>query len=164
MWKTILSFFEGAPDTHSPSGAEQNRVAATTAPAIPVVALVLDDPDRELLTKIGRRDQLELRFTESCGQAWTLANQLGASIIFCDRDLPGAEWRDLVQILASAPQRPSVILTSRVVDDYLRQEVIRNGGYDVLAKPLREEDVVRSVRLARSYWNSASKRAPPVRR
>lgn len=161
MWKTILSFFEGAPNTNSPSGAEQNQVATTTAPTIPVVALVLNDPDRELLAKIGRRDQLELRFTESCGEAWTLANQLEASIIFCDRDLPGTEWRDLVQILASAPQRPSVILTSRVVDDYLRQEVIRNGGYDVLAKPLREEDVVRSVRLARSYWNSARKRAPP---
>jgi FixJ family two-component response regulator len=61
----------------------------------------------------------------------------------------------VMRILASAPQRPSVILTSRVVDDYLWQEVIRYGGYDVLSKPLREEDVVRSVRLAWSYWNSA---------
>jgi CheY-like chemotaxis protein len=117
-----------------------------------VVALIILEQDRELLAKIATPRGLDVRFTDSCGEAWNVANQLEAPVIICDRDLPGTEWRKVMRILASAPQRPSVILTSRVVDDYLWQEVIRYGGYDVLSKPLREEDVVRSVRLAWSYW------------
>jgi FixJ family two-component response regulator len=46
-----------------------------------------------------------------------------------------------------------------VVDTYLWNEVVRTGGFDVLSKPLREDDVVRAVRLAFSYWNSGTKTA-----
>jgi FixJ family two-component response regulator len=51
-----------------------------------------------------------------------------------------------------------VILVSGVRDDYLWQEVIRRGGYDVLPKPLRADSVARIVKLALSYWKSAPKR------
>ena len=44
-----------------------------------------------------------------------------------------------------------IVLISTVVDAYLWNEVVRNGGYEVLAKPLREEDVAKAVRLAWSY-------------
>jgi hypothetical protein len=44
-----------------------------------------------------------------------------------------------------------------VVDTYLWNEVVSKGGFDVLSKPLREDDVVRAVRLAWSYWNSATR-------
>ena len=50
------------------------------------------------------------------------------------------------------------MLVSRVMDGYLWNEVVCNGGYDVLAKPLREDEVCRVVKLARSYWISALKR------
>ena len=94
-------------------------------------------------------------FAKTCDQARSALDQLQAPVIFCDRDLKGGEWRDVVQVLASSPHRACVILTSRVVDDYLWNEVVQRGGYDVLPKPLREEDVVRAVRLAWSYWNTA---------
>ena len=155
MWKVIRSFFEGVP-TQSRE-AEQN---ATRASAIPIVALVLGDQDRELLKNMAGRNQLDVRITDSCGEAEAIANQMEVPIILCDRDLPGRDWRDVVQLLASSPRRPAVILTSRVVDEYLWQEVIRKGGYDVLAKPLRGDDVVRSVKLAWSYWNSTMKMLP----
>jgi len=44
------------------------------------------------------------------------------------------------------------------VDDYLWNEVVRRGGYDVLSKPLREEDLMRAIKLAWAYWNSAARR------
>jgi FixJ family two-component response regulator len=161
MWKSIRSFlrvWKGSQDL-------QRDQQAKPSFAKPIVALIIGERDRALLTNVAIRTGIDIRFTDSCSEAWTIANQLEAPVILCDRDLPGAEWRDVMQILASAPQRPSVILTSRVVDDYLWQEVIHNGGYDVLRKPLREEDVVRSVRLAWSYWSSAMKMSPgPLKR
>lgn len=161
MWKAIRSFLGGR------KGSQDLRQdpPANPSSAVPVVALIMGGQDRALLTNIAIPSGIDVRFTDSCSEAWTVANQLEAPVILCDRDLPGAEWRDVLHILASAPQRPSVILTSRVVDDYLWQEVVRHGGYGVLSKPLREEDVVRSVRLAWSYWSSAIKMSPrPVKR
>jgi hypothetical protein len=70
MWKVIRSFFEGVP-TQSRE-AEQN---ATRATAIPIVALVLGDQDRELLKNMAGRNQLDVRITDSCGEAEAIANQ-----------------------------------------------------------------------------------------
>jgi DNA-binding NtrC family response regulator len=127
---------------------------------MPIVALMVSEQDRELLTNVASRGQLELRLAYSCGDAWAILSESEAPVVFCDRDLPATEWRNLVQLFASAAHRPSVILASRVVDDYLWQEVIRNGGYDVLAKPLREDDVVRTIRLASSYWSMKTSPLP----
>jgi CheY-like chemotaxis protein len=159
MWKAIHSLLKGRKGSQ---GHQQDQPANPLS-SVAVVALILGEQDRALLTNIAIPRGIDVRFTDSCSEAWTLANQLEAPVILCDRDLPGTEWRDVMHILASAPQRPSIILTSKVVDDYLWQEVIRNGGYDVLPKPLREEDVVRSVRLAWSYWSSAMKVSPRKR-
>jgi FixJ family two-component response regulator len=43
-----------------------------------------------------------------------------------------------------------------VNDDYLFEEVIRNGGHDVLTKPLQTPQVVAAVKLAWSYWKQSS--------
>jgi hypothetical protein len=45
---------------------------------------------------------------------------------------------------------------SGVADDYLRQELTRRNGYDVLPKPLRADNVSRVIELALSYWTSAA--------
>jgi FixJ family two-component response regulator len=86
-------------------------------------------------------------------------HKLKAPVVLCDRDLPGKGWRGTVEDLASSPHRACIILVSGVVDTYLWNEVVRTGGFDVLSKPLREDDVIRAVRLAWSYWNSATRTA-----
>jgi FixJ family two-component response regulator len=88
---------------------------------------------------------------------------LTAPIVLLDRDWPGAEWRTAVERLAAAPHCACVILMSGVSDDYLLQELIRWGGYDILPKPLRADKAARVVKLALSYWNSAPKPAAPRR-
>jgi FixJ family two-component response regulator len=128
-----------------------------------IVGLVLDEQDRRLLAGLGSRNQWSMSFAETIQEAQAHSEQLGASVILCDRDMPGREWGATVQALASSPHRPCVLLVSRVVDGYLWNEVVRRGGYDVLAKPLREPDVLRAIKLAGIYWNTArpeSARAP----
>jgi FixJ family two-component response regulator len=55
------------------------------------------------------------------------------------------------------------MLVSRVADDNLWNEVVCNGGYDVLRKPLRQPDVLRAVKFAWSYWNSLRQAATAPR-
>jgi len=123
-----------------------------------IVALITDEQDRSLLAEVGARNQWQVHFTDNSTEAWRMLNQLKAPVVLCDRDLSGNEWRHAVRVLASSAHGACIILLSRVVDDYLWNEVTGSGGYDVLSKPLREQDVVRAVKLAWSYWNTAANR------
>ena len=119
-----------------------------------IVALVSSDEDRTLMAAICHRHQWNVHFATTCGEAAETARRLKAPVILCDRDLPGLQWRDVVQVLATSSHGACVILLSKVLDDYLRDEVGIQGGFDVLSKPLREDDVIRAIKLAWSYWNS----------
>ena len=129
--------------------------ATTTAAITPVVALVVSDQDRQALRDISDHEPFEMYFAQSRVEAWDAMSRLSSPVILYDRDWPGAEWRTTVHTFASSPLRSCVILASRVADDYLRQELFRCKGYDLLAKPFQAEDVTRALNLALSYWRSA---------
>lgn len=66
-------------------------------------------------------------------------------VLICDSDLTDGSWRDLLNELATMPNPPKLIVTSRLADEQLWAEVLNLGGYDVLAKPFESEEVVRVV-------------------
>jgi CheY-like chemotaxis protein len=126
-------------------------------PSIPVVALIVSGQDRNVLTCASGEEPLDLHFVESFEEACAVANRLTVPVILLDRDLPGTDWRVILQSLAASAHPACVILVSGVADDNLLREVIRLGGYDVLPKPLREDAVARVLKLALSYWASVPK-------
>jgi DNA-binding NtrC family response regulator len=134
---------------------------------MPVVALIRDGQDRDLLELIGIRDHFDIHFASTCDDAWHAANRLQSPVVLCSRDVPGIEWPDAVRILASAIPRPCVILASPVADSNLWKEIVARGGYDVLATPLRDAETTRLIQLASSYWKSTSRgsgRLPSLRK
>ena len=70
------------------------------------------------------------------------------SIVFCERDLPDGTWRNILEHLWSAGERPLLIVTSRTADEWLWAEVLNLGGYDVLAKPLEGKEVRHALQTA----------------
>lgn len=158
VWQVIHSVFT--------SGTPSRKALPAR---IPVVAMVVSEQDRRVLTSVSEQELWELHLVESCEEACTVASRLAAPVILFDRDLPGADWRTAVRSLAASPHRACVILMSGVVDEYLLQELIRRGGYELLPKPLRAESIARVIKLALSYWTSAAsigaaKPAVPARR
>jgi DNA-binding response OmpR family regulator len=151
LWEAIHSFF----GVLIPSPALPSRT--------PMVALVLIEEDRRVLAGISSQEPFDMHFAKSFDEACALANQLVAPVVLFDRNWPGTDWRTSVERLAALPHHSCVILLSGVADDYLRQELVRQGGYDVLPKPLRSDKVVRVVKLALSYWNSSEHPALPAR-
>jgi hypothetical protein len=158
MLRALHSFLADTPKrarARRSAGPSTKTAPQPIAPRISVVALVVSDHDRDILTRISNREPVDIHFAESHVDAWEAVNRLSSPVILYDRDWPNAEWRTTVQALASSPHRSCVILASRVADDYLWQELIRCGGYDLLAKPFRADDVARALKLALSYWKSA---------
>jgi len=150
VWQTLHSWF-------TRTFARENSHRTVLPPRVPVVALVVSEEDRGVLTGVSVREPMDIHFVESWEEACAAADRLAAPVILFDRDWPGTEWRVIVQSLARSGHRACVVLISGVSDDYLWQELIRRGGYDVLSKPLRADNVTRVIKLALSYWNSAPK-------
>jgi DNA-binding response OmpR family regulator len=91
----------------------------------------------------------------TCAAAARFAQLRQPRVIVCDRDLPDGTWRDVLEMAASLDERPPLIVTSRLADDYLWAEVLNLGGYDVLAKPFDEREVRRSLALACRHISSS---------
>jgi DNA-binding response OmpR family regulator len=62
------------------------------------------------------------------------------SVVVCERDLPDGAWRDILGRIRSSPEKPSLIVTSRVADEWLWAEVLNLGGFDVIAKPFNARE------------------------
>ena len=120
---------------------------------ITILSVLRSLPDRLLLDEISRRNDWDIVFALASEEAQDLLKQIRPQIILVDREIQGQDWRRVVSSLAAASGGACVLLVSRVIDDYLWNEVVMNGGYDVLRTPLSAADVLRNVRLAWSYWN-----------
>ena len=130
--------------------------AANGRKRVRVLAVMPYDGERNTLFEIAKQSNWHLEFAATCESAVNLLRDQQFAVILCDRDLPGCEWRDAMKVLVTNAQGACVILTSPVNDDYLWQEVIQRGGYDVLTRPLQEQRVLHTIELAWSYWTSAT--------
>jgi DNA-binding NtrC family response regulator len=75
-----------------------------------------------------------------------------ACVVVCERNLADGDWKDVLEITASLPNRPPVIVTSRQADEHLWAEVLNLGGFDVLAKPLDKHEVSWVLNFAWEHW------------
>jgi CheY-like chemotaxis protein len=158
-WQLICSFLAAIPGRLWAPNATA-RTDTVSLRRMHIVALVADYQERKVISAASFEESWAVQFAESSDDAREVSNRLLAPVILCDRDWPDMDWRAAVRSLASLPHRPCVILTSRVFDDYLWAELVRHGGYDLLAKPLRQSDVARVVRLAVTYWRRMAKAIP----
>jgi DNA-binding response OmpR family regulator len=79
-----------------------------------------------------------------------------ASVVICEDPLPDGSWLDVLRAVQVLPRSPALIVTSRLADNSLWAEVLNLGGYDVLAQPLRAEEVMFAVRGAHRQWRSGA--------
>jgi FixJ family two-component response regulator len=116
-----------------------------------VLAIIDSSPDRDSLNAFAVGGGWDFVTTGSCDEALVALRKRQTAVILFDRDLPGIVWQDALERLSSAAGRCAIVLLSPVNDEYLWEEVNRRGGYDVLVKPLREDQTTRAVNLAWSY-------------
>lgn len=132
----------------------KHRPADVETP-LSVLAITNSTADRTQLERIFDRAGWRIVFAESIAAA----AREPARVVVCDRDTVGPAWREALQELAGQNGRRCVILASSVADDYLWEEVLQLGGYDVLVKPYRESDVLRTIEFG---WAAVTKSLPSV--
>ena len=120
--------------------------------------LVLRMPlsDLFLLERLGKKHAWDVRFTTSPREGFRLASQNQFELILCDCNQAEYHWRGVIERLAANSPRSCILLVSPVSADYLRRDVLQQGGHDVLVRPLREESAFHSVQAASRFIPSGS--------
>ncbi len=108
----------------------------STSPALGVLSISPTGEDHAAVRQAVSGMHCRTETAESCHSALRRLNGGGIAVIVCERELPDGSWRDILEHLGAAPDRPLLIVTSRVADEWLWAEVLNTGGFDVLAKPL----------------------------
>jgi len=108
---------------------------------IPLVLASARPDDLRELARFLKGTRWVLHHAASYAEAVRALGATLAPVLLCDRDLPGPPWQEAVRGLSAELGRGCVILVSEVSDPYLWDEVIHCGGFDVLARPLREREV-----------------------
>lgn len=119
---------------------------AGSGPKILGVSVLLTD--RVLLENLGKREGWRLRFTNSARDAFRLVREERFEVILCDRNQYGYPWREVVENLAWNSPRSRILLVCPAPDDYLWPDVVEQGGYGVLTRPLREADAQHTIGVA----------------
>ena len=86
----------------------------------------------------------------------------GYPLVIYDGDSAQGNWKDALRRLRSAEGEPCVLLASRVRDQYLWNEVVRCGGFDVLSKNVGREHLTRTLRFA-WFWKKNARGHSPNR-
>jgi DNA-binding NtrC family response regulator len=119
-----------------------------------ILAVLASAADRELVTKLASDNGWSLALTMTSEEGLARLAERQIAVVIVDRDLAESDWRTMVRSFTWQNPPPCIILASPVSDHYLFEEVIHQGGYDIVSKPLKLEEMRRIARLAFTFWKS----------
>jgi DNA-binding response OmpR family regulator len=128
-----------------------------TASRTRVLAITADDCFYSTLVEIASSSGWEIRRATTAQEGLDIVCSFSMPLVIFDWDENGPNWRGGLDRLSAARSHPCILLASRVVDDNLRQEVIRFGGYDVLVRSAGRELILRTIQFA-WFWITRSHR------
>jgi DNA-binding NtrC family response regulator len=127
---------------------ERVRGNSNSAASIRLIAISQDRGCRERLKDLAEFYGWDLFLCSNCESAAAMPGLASIPVVLCDRDQLDMSWRDAFRVLLAPDRSRCMILCSQSDDDLLWQEVIRLGGYDIVRKPLCEEQIVRTIEFA----------------
>src|SRR3954470_425701 len=120
-----------------------SKVADAHAPATKLTCLPLLNPPLGILSlSAAAEDHIAVRQSlsripcrvqtaESCHSAFGILRYGRISIVVCERDLPDGSWRDVLDRLDSSPERPLLIVTSRLADECYEDRRITSLAFNL---------------------------------
>src|SRR4051812_24509055 len=88
-------------------------------PPLGILSLSAAAEDHVAVRKSLSRIACRVQTAESCHSAFGILRYGRISIVVCERDLPDGSWRDVLERLDSSPDKPLLIVTSRLADESL---------------------------------------------
>jgi DNA-binding NtrC family response regulator len=125
--------------------------------SISILVVSSNEEDRAHLKAILSLAKWRIHEAKSHGEMWKILQDHCIPIILYDRDVTDGGWEDALEEISVFDEfSPLLIVTARHPDDVFWADVLNRGGYDVLAKPFRKDEVLSVTSLAVFYWKEKS--------
>ncbi len=137
--------------------AEGSRIPPGTETGSRMISTLSLSPipeDHRTLEQLLSRQQWRIYPASTPVNALPLIRQHRIPLVVCEADTVPAAWKELLPQLAEFRNPPLLIVASRLADDHLWAEALNLGAYDVVAKPLEEDELTRILSQAWIHWNS----------
>ena len=132
--------------------SQKSRPPENTSKGVIALSVSPESEDHIALQRIFQPLQWTLFEADGLPSALRVLHRYEVGTVFCERDLPHANWRDMLEHLVQLDDAPPLIVTSRFADERLWAEALNLGAYDVLAKPFDQQELTRTTHLAWSHW------------
>jgi len=119
-----------------------------------IVRFIVITADEEFylrLQQIAGTREWRIRRALSDDNAEALISATPTPVVIYDSDWNGGKWRSALSRMSDLPGNPCILLASRVEDDFLLREVVRNHGYDLLPKSVPSEKLIHCLEFA-WFW------------
>jgi DNA-binding NtrC family response regulator len=113
-------------------------------PRARILSVSANRADHAILRRIVEPARWRFAAADTCDAAIRELRRRPARVVFCESILPDGTWKDLLDRVSLLDDQPRFAVISGNADELLWFEVLDRGGYDVLSKPL-DEDEVRNV-------------------
>ncbi len=111
------------------------------------------DSDRPLLRDVFRKFEWKLFEARDRSSALHCLDRNPVHVVVSKKRVHDWNWKRLLADLHRHVRPPQLIITSHIADERLWAEALNWGAYDVLAEPLRRDEVERVIASARRHFD-----------
>ncbi|HLJ14958.1 MAG TPA: response regulator [Bryobacteraceae bacterium] len=113
-----------------------------------LLSVLANEQDYVALESIVTAFRWTVRRASGCREARNILRRTNVSVVLCDQNLPDGSWKQMLREIAGLKNAPILIVASTLADEALWAEVLNLGGYDLLSKPFRADEVLRTITSA----------------
>jgi DNA-binding NtrC family response regulator len=116
----------------------------------PVVLAVTPDPNDPKILE-STLQNWSVRRARTCTEALAFLKRSECNVVVCEKELPDGGWHDLIAGMSRLKSSPPVVVMSGSADESMWAEVLRNGGFDLISKPLESRELKRIMPSAEMH-------------
>ena len=132
---------------------DQLRHQSGTDPENVVFVISSFEDDHFLVRQVFEGSSWRVLGFNRCRAALGLLSAQRPAVVMCDSELPDGNWKEILGAVVLLPNPPPLVVTCRLADERLWEEVLHLGGYDLLDKPLKKRAVFQAVKSAWRQWD-----------
>lgn len=116
----------------------------------PVLLAVCSDPKDREFVEVSLKSW-RVYGAGTCREALSTLREMDCDVVLCEHNLPDGCWRDVLTGLGTLTAALPVVVMSGAADESMWAEVLREGGFDLLAKPLKDTEICRVLPNAHAH-------------
>ena len=117
-----------------------------------VLAVTASEEDVRSLRLLCEGSCWDLRLARSFREARAWLSQHSSPVVLCAPRLPDGDWKTVLRFTEGLPDPPNLVVFSRQADNRMWTEVLNLGGFDVLAFPTVQRELLYTISTAWRNW------------